>query len=221
MLATAMFSHYAGSETYFAITAIFLMPLCVAEGLAAAGRPLLRHAAAGATAMAVAVSLAAGAGDTLAAVKMGVGAALRSMGRGALVGYTNFTVSADDEAAALWLKENMAPNEVFATNRGSRLELGNDGTFHFYTALSQRQCYMEGWQYALDYSVHYWTYYHHRYRVTNALFDLGTTYEQAAAIARENGINYLVLHMANRYEIPLTGGVPVFESTDVLIYRVD
>ena len=55
-------------------------------------------------------------------------------------------VTASDESAALWLRDNTAPGLVFATNRTSSAPppAGEDGISNLYTAFSGVQCYMEG-----------------------------------------------------------------------------
>jgi hypothetical protein len=125
----------------------------------------------------------------------------------------------DDEAAALWLKENMKAGDIFATNRNERSLDSRDGIFHGYTALSERQAFVEGWSYAMDYTTSYFLLRHNLEVVSDGLFACAG-YEEAAEMARQNGIAYLLLHLPTK-GAPFVGGRPVFETGTVLIYRVE
>ncbi len=219
LLCYSLLHHYGGSQDYFYQAALFLAPACLLEGIAALPRAASRKVAAAAMALCMLSCVIHSSGTLVGWAKNGVGAAIRSLRMGNLIDYTNRTFSAEDQQAALWLKENMRLDEVFATNRYNRIEFGNDGIQHFYTAVSQRQCFMEGWQYALDYSVPYETYYHRRYEVVDVLFKLQTL-AQAREMAARHGIDYLLVHKNTRYGVPFDGGEPVFENSDVWIYRV-
>ncbi len=215
ILANCMFNHYGGADTYFMLVALFAMWLCVGAML-----PVLCSKKSGQALVAVLCTIAV-AGNLLIAAPLlrhGVQAGMRCIGIRPAFEVTYDTLTPDDEAAALWLRENMTQTDVFATNRNERSLTNKDGVFLGYTALTGRQAYVEGWFYAMEYSIDYYQLRFQLEEVSDVLFAC-ETYEEACAIARENGITYIMLHIPTKGK-PFVGGTPVFTSDTVYIYKV-
>lgn len=213
LVAGGFMDHPGASQGYFILLSTFFMWLCVAPALGV----ILTKKAGGA---ALAVCCAAGLAGTLYTaaplLRKGAQAGLRCAGLRPPFEVAYDTLTPDDEAAASWLRANMQKDEMFATNRNERSLESRDGVFHGYTALSGRRCYIEGWYFALSYSTDSPTQRHRLETVSDGLFAC-ETYAEAEAIARENGIDYLLLHLPTK-GAPFEGGEPVFTSGSVLIY---
>lgn len=127
--------------------------------------------------------------------------------------------TAGDEEAMLWLRQNAPQDAMFATNRTSHTPEVLDAISNGYSAMSQRQAYMEGWTYAMtnmgvDRGV-----LEHKQNINAALFS-GCTAQEAAALGEQEHIRYLVL--AKRWPgTPPQTLTPVFENDDVAIYALD
>ena len=124
---------------------------------------------------------------------------------------------AQGEQAMLWLKANTDKTAVFATNRISLYAKGGDGQHMFYTAISERRCYVEGFMYAINMGTPKT---HIRDALTDVvlpLFSL-TDAEQAFAMAKEHGIDYLVYDI--EVQLPKFDIEPVFANDRVEIYKV-
>ncbi len=225
LVAYVLFSHYSFSQSYFLLAASFAMWMCAARLFAPqkGKTPAWHGKAKPALAAALALLCAAAFALTLAAaapvLRRGAQIALRTLGLRPAFAAEAQSVTPDDEAAADWLRANMGPDEVFATNRNARDPAAADGIFHYYTAASQRQAYVESWRYAMDYSLEYHLLRHHLEVVSDGVF-AAPTFAEARALAAENGIAYLVLHLPS-------GGAawpeatPVFASPTVLIYALN
>ena len=151
-------------------------------------------------------------------MRQGVQIALRCYGLRPQYEYTEQTVTADDEQAAIWLRDNMSTDEVFATNRNGKAVDAADGTWHYYTAVSGRQAFVEGWRYAMDYSVEYSLLRHNLEEVSDKIFSCETAHE-AFKIAAENDIDYLLMWRTRRPE-GYPDAEPVFENDSCIIYKV-
>lgn len=215
MLAAVLFNHYSGSESYFYLAAFFLIWLCAVRPLAALTKKKVVQ-------MALIALCIAGGGATLYAAaptfRHGVQTALRCVGARPSFPLESESITADDEAAAVWLRDNTEKEDVFATNRNARDMALGDGIFHPYTAFSQRQAFVESWRYAMDYSMEYQLLIHNFEEVSDRIFACESL-EEAAQIARENGIQYLLLHVPTRGG-PFADGEPVFETETTCIYDV-
>lgn len=215
ILAYTLFHHYSFSQSYFLLAAVFAMWLCIGR---VAGPMFTKKAAAGAALVLCGLSLASTLVYAAPTLRTGVQSALRCLHLRPDMPLGAESVTRDDDAAAAWLRENLARDEVFATNRNARNPAAADGIFHYYTAASERQAYVEGWRYAMDYSLEYHSLRHNLEQVSDGIF-AAQSFEQAAGLARENGIDCLVVHLPSGGR-PFGGETADFESETVLIYRV-
>lgn len=214
-LAYHLFSHESSSQVYFALFAMLCMSILAAEQL-----PGLRR-----TKFPPLVSLAAGAMGLFTALCMVVSlsskgiATLTRLSDGGL--YTPASVTAGDEEAGQWLRENAPAGTVFMTNRTSGLPTpdldGQDGISNVYTAFSGVQCYMEGWTYAMSNMGVPADVVEHRRAVIDKVFDARTPADDLPSLCREEGVTCLV--WAKRWPGSAPAGqTPAFENADVAIY---
>ena len=151
--------------------------------------------------------------------RVGVQVALRCAGlRPSYPAYAD-TVTPAEEEATPWLKQAMAPDEVFAVNRNAKDPAIGEGTWHYYTAMSERQAFCENWRYSMDYGYDYYQLRHDLEQVSDAIFaapDAATAF----ALARENDIQWLYVSRVIRQE-GFAGAEPAFENQAALIYRVE
>ncbi len=216
MLAYFLFFHYSSSQTYFLLAAIYFMWFCGVELLPSI---LKNRRLIAVSAIVAVVTLFGTATMVLPEMRTGVQVALRCLELRPQYPYYGNTVTAGDEQAALWLKENTDRDEIFATNRNAQdMEIG-EGTWHYYTAVSERRSFAESWRYAMDYGTDYFVMRHNLEEVSDVLFRLDTT-DEAFALAREYDIDYLLMSTAVR-EHPFDGADPVYENESVRIYRVE
>lgn len=126
----------------------------------------------------------------------------------------------EDEEAMIWLDENAPKDLLFATNRihtGGRKE----GISNLYSALSGRQGYMEGFQYAVTNMGVSQQVVDERLAVNNALFSGDSTPDEIINLCQENGITYLIFSSQFDGEETQFSQLPcVFESETVRIYQV-
>lgn len=137
--------------------------------------------------------------------------------------YTPDAVTACDEEAGRWLRDNAPDGTVFLTNRTSGLPdpdpAGQDGISNVYTAFSGVQCYMEGWTYAMSNMGVPASLVEHRRAVIGRVFDSGVSAADRESLCRQEGVNCLV--WAKRWPGSLPPGkYPVFENAEVAIYWV-
>ncbi len=130
-------------------------------------------------------------------------------------------LTADDEAAALWLRENTDADVcMFATNRihtGARRE----GVSNIYSALSARQGFMEGYQYAVTNMGVSAAVVGERLAVNDALFHAATDAETIRALCSRYGITHLVYsRQMTGDESQLQAFPCVYSGPDVRIYEV-
>lgn len=213
LLAYTIFWHYSRSQEYFLLAAFFFFWFGLLDLLPAvwARRPV-RWLAGGLAA----VGLASTALLLLPVVQQGARVALRGAGLRPQFPYTAQTAAPGDEAAALWLRGRMRPGELFATNRNAKDPQAGEGTWHYYTAVSGRQCYVESWRYSMDYGCDYHQLRYRLEQVSDRIFAQQGA-QQAFAIARENGIRYLLVSRPLKPQ-GFAGAVPVYENEAVLIY---
>ena len=219
-LAYFLFHHYSSSQIYFLLAAILCGWFCALDGLDALLRQKrpVRRAALGICAGALAVCFACTLATVAPEARRGVQAGLRCLGLRPAFPAASDTVTPGDEAAALWLRQNLAHSDVFAVNRNAKDPAVGEGTWHYYTAMSGRQAYVESWRYAMDYGFEYHALRHNLEQVSDVIFAAPDA-ETAFALARQNGIGYLVVDRALR-SAPFTGADPVYENDSVRIYRV-
>ncbi len=232
LLAYVLFTHYSASQNYFLIFALYAACLCgarAADWLLDAKRkprgtlPGTGRVVRALPKLALAVlAVAAVAGTAVSAepvARAGVQAALRCVGLRPPFAQAQHSISADDEAAARWLRANLSGDGVFATNRNAQDAAVGEGVFHYMTAVSERQAFVESWRYAMDYSMNYDVLRHNLEQVSDVLY-CQTTFKAAAAIAADNGITHIVLYLPLRAG-PWPDKTPAFSSETVWIYEVD
>ena len=112
----------------------------------------------------------------------------------------------------------MDPEEVFAVNRNAKDPTVGEGTWHYYTAVSGRQCYVESWRYSMDYGADYTRLRYQLEQVSDRIF-AQTQAQDAFALARSEGIRYLLVSRPLKPE-GFVGAQPIFENNAVLIYEV-
>lgn len=224
MLAYVLFYHYSASQIYFALSAV---PCAALASLPAAERIWARLTAKpksglftplkGAVALLLicfGLQLYQGRGD----LRTGAQAALRCAGlRESPV--QEETVTDESWQAALWLRENTRPDEVFLSNRNNGQRASGDGVFHFYTAAAERPCYVEGFRYAVDYDGQFDELCRRLEDVSDAIY-YTLPPREAFALARAEGVRYIVVDRLVP-GAPQWDCAPVFENEQVSIYRSD
>lgn len=130
-------------------------------------------------------------------------------------------LTADDEAAALWLRENTdADICMFATNRihtGAR----NEGVSNIYSALSARQGFMEGYQYAVTNMGVSEAVVNERTTVNEALFSAETDAQTILGLCEKYGITHLIYsRQMDGDESQLVAFPCVYSGPDVRIYEI-
>lgn len=215
-LAYHLFWHESSSQIYFALFAMLCLTLLAVESL-----PRLRRLSPFSVAGGLAglVGFATAACMVLALCRLGGAQLARTAGVLAPVASAR-DVTACDEEAALWLRDNAASGAVFATNRTSSAPppVSEDGISNLYTAFSGVQCYMEGWTYAMSNMGVDAAVVEHRRAVTDTLFAPGTDPAVLTALCREEGITCLVY--SKRFPGSAPALEPAYENTDVAIYWV-
>ncbi len=133
--------------------------------------------------------------------------------------YDESYITAYDEQAMHWLRENTKQDTIFATNRNNRFYSSGDGIFHYYTAASQRRAYIEGFRYTLDYSAMYTEVRRRLEQVSDAIF-YTLSEQDAFSLAQSEGIDYLVVKKT--IGNPQTWEKdPVYENEEIAIYYVN
>ena len=218
MLAYHLFYHSSSSQIYFALLAMLCLSLLGVGSLGRlfrTGKPLLHLPfwLAGAAGLLTTVCLAISfVGRSLPPLVACIsGNPLPAVGN---------AVTAADENAMQWLMESSDPNDVFATNRISGTPALTDAISNVYTGLSGRQAYLEGWTYAatnmgvsrevLDYKR--W--------INEELTGGGLSPPEAGKIAQQEDIQWLVIAKLWPGNPPKSLA-PVYENSDVTIYRLD
>jgi hypothetical protein len=225
MLAYVLYEHYSFSQVYFALAAVPAALLASFPAAQAACEYLGKHGSKAALprvmAGLLAVCMLGMAGMDLYYnqnyLRLGAQAALRCLNLRTFE-KSETTMTADDWAAAQWLKENTPADAVFATNRNNKLFDAAEGTFHFYTAASERRCYLESYRYALDYDRSYDEIRRRLEKVSDQMF-YHLSEDEAFALAKKEGIDYLVVSRLVP-AAPAWAAQPVYANEDVAIYAV-
>ncbi|MEG0020806.1 MAG: hypothetical protein RR728_09680, partial [Oscillospiraceae bacterium] len=114
-------------------------------------------------------------------------------------------------------RDNTEQTAIFATNRNNKVFQAAEGTFHYYSAVSQRRAYLESYRYCMDYSGMYKEVRRRLEEVSDNLFQKYSE-EQAFSVAAQEGINYLVVYAPlNQAHWQAT---PAYENSTVKIYKV-
>lgn len=211
MLAYFLFWHQSYSQVYFALLAFFFTSLLGADAAAKVKLP---------AAKAVISLLAAWAVLSTGMMAASVGAKALPILQQNLTGPTA-SVTADDETAMEWLKNNTEKRTKFATNRIHSYPDANNGISNIYTALSGRQAYMEGYTYALTNMGVSQPVLDEKIATNQTIFYAGNA-QETLRLCKENEIEYLIYDAS--YGGNLAGFAAlkqVYSSEKVFIFQVD
>ncbi len=216
-LAYHIFWHESSSQVYFALFAMICMTLLAVEQLPKLRKFGLMTAAGwvcGAAGLVTTVCM------VLALCRIGGVQLARTVGLAEPVSAPN-AATANDEEAALWMRDNLPAGTVFATNRTSSTPApaDEDGISNLYTAFSGVQCYMEGWTYAMSNMGVEQSIVEHRRAVVTQLFDGTADTDTLTALCEEEGIDCLV--WSKRFGGSAPALSPAFENADVAVYLLD
>ncbi len=215
ILAFCLYEHYSSSEIYFYFIAV---PFAIFAVL----NPVLifckkkKHF--GALIIAMCVISAFSSVDTLALYSgNGVRALLNIYG---VVSdpYDESYITAYDEQAMVWLRDNTEQDAIFATNRNNRYKAAGDGIFHYYTAVSQRRAYIESYRYTMDYSAMYEEVRRRLEQVSDEIF-YNLSEQDAFSLAKQEGVDYLVIKKA--ISNPEFQSNIVYENDEIIIHEVE
>ena len=230
LLAFFLFNHPAMSQVYFLLMAVFFFDLLAVEELAHLSLPdekaakhlprLIHRVWLWGTAALACIGLITAGFTYVNLCGSGLRQLLRNYDVWEKYPY-ECVMTADDEAAAAWLRENTdAATCRFATNRihtGGRLE----GISNLYSALSGRQGFMEGFQYAVTNMGVSEKAVAERLTVNDLLFSADSTAEEILAACREWGITHILYsRQMIGDESQLTALPCVYCGPDVRIYAV-
>ncbi len=225
MLAYVLFHHYSASQIYFALSAVpcaALAALPTAEGilkrLPTGSRFRSNLLLGGGVLFPLLICFGLQLYVDRDFLRTGAQAALRCVGLRESPAQES-TVTGENWQAAVWLRENTQPNEIFLSNRNNALRAVGDGVFHFYTAASERPCYIEGFRYAVDYDGQFDELCRRLEDVSDVIY-YTLPLEDAFALARAEGVQYIVVDRLIP-GAPQWDCVPVFENGQVSIYRSD
>lgn len=224
-----LFDHPALSQAYFLYAAIFFVCLLAVDytdylrplkkETATKAKKVLHGIFVGGVALFAAVGFATTA--FLYIHHIGSGARRLAWNMGIVEKYPyDVVVTPDDENAMTWLEENTGSDIMFATNRihtGAREE----GISNLYSALSGRQGYMEGFQYAVTNMGVSQEIVSERYETNQKLFAAETSPAEVVELCREKGIDYLVYSTQMKGSNQQMGDMElVFDSSTIQIYKV-
>lgn len=134
-----------------------------------------------------------------------------------------FVVKAEDEAAGMYLRENMQAGELFITNR-THTGAG-EGLSNVYTCFSGRPSYMEGFKYTVSNMGVEWRQVDRRLQLVGKVFGI---YDQQAAsldeiirLCKNHNIRYVVYSSQFEGDISAFSGLePVFSDNSAVIYKI-
>jgi hypothetical protein len=125
-----------------------------------------------------------------------------------------------------WLREHSDPRSVVAVNNQSNLAASGDGRYFYYSALSQRQIFLEGYQYTVGFQPPYsreaQAEVQGRLRLLDRIYRLGSI----AAIQeahRRFAVSYLLVDKRDdlpRHALPTSATRLVFSDRDLSIYAI-
>ena len=134
-----------------------------------------------------------------------------------------YVVKAEDEAAGMYLRENMQAGELFITNR-THTGAG-EGLSNVYTCFSGRPSYMEGFKYTVSNMGVEWRQVDQRLKLVGKVFGI---YDQPAAsldeiirLCKKENIRYVVYSSQFEGDISAFSGLePVFSDNSAVIYKI-
>ncbi len=132
-----------------------------------------------------------------------------------------YSMTKFDEEAMIWLKNNSNKYDIFATNRLYRAH--NDARFFYYTALSERQAFIEGYSYLYPSRINLQygnkdEIIKKRIKINNEIFSAGNIEEIRKKTSKYN-ISFLIISKKFSFK-PIVDLKPVFENNDVVIYKI-
>jgi hypothetical protein len=215
-LAYHMFYHTSSSQAYFAFIAMIFLTVLAAEQAPTLAKAhtvtKVLFGLVGAIAVASALfGLAAAAQPGIEQIGASLGISESYTGQAG--------ITAADEEAMLWMRENTPTNSVFATNRTSGTPAMSDAISNVYSTFSQRQAYMEGWMYTYTNMGVSDALLAHKQAVNAALFGGTLSQEELKQIAEEENIQYLVYAKAWP-GTPPAGVELLYENDSVAIYAL-
>ncbi|MGI6153336.1 MAG: hypothetical protein ACOYJB_05825 [Christensenellaceae bacterium] len=130
-------------------------------------------------------------------------------------------ISLGEYEGMLWLRENTQKDAVFAADRQyfTHIEDIQYARYYYYTAFSERQCYLEGFNYVSTHEPNFLE------KIDGRLQTLERAYgndEIALAELKKNGVGYLVSSTVKHGEFMLDKrfGELVFENADIRIFAL-
>lgn len=214
-MAYYLFDHYAMSQVYFAFLALFFLHIMAIDNLDLLTKNWQQYAV---------VLLAAVSITTTAFTYVnltGSGARFLARNLGIIEKYPYKTVvTADDQLAMEYLKDNTDTSALFATNRIHRSNSKKDGVSNIYSAFSGRQSYMEGYAYALtNMGVPYYVV-SQRQDINERLFSADTPVEELSHLCETTGITHLVFSSQFDGDEDVISSVyeKIYDSATVRIY---
>ena len=219
MLAYFLFDHYSYSQVYFAYLALFAMGVLLLDMLPApagrGARPRPRVLAAWALLAvqgATMLCLLAGTARTGAALLRGGGVPADTL---------KCPLTAQEEQGCLWLRANMAPGELFATNRMHTGAAVQEGLSNVYTGLSGRRAYLESFKYAVSNMGARAGDVMTRYAQMEELFSPDTSPERVRALCAECHITWLLYCPGEPgSDVQFAALEKVYTSDSLVIYHV-
>ena len=207
LIAYYIFDHYAMSQVYFLFLALFFLHLMAIENLNLLKGNILPKIAVTAGCIAIVTTA------FMYTNFIGSGARFLARNLGIIEKHPyNTVVNADDQLAMEYMAENSPENALFATNRIHSSNSTKDGISNVYSAFSGRQCYMEGYAYALtNMGVPYFVI-DQRQVINEKLFNADTTADELIHLCQQTGITHLV------YTTQLYGDDTVIASVFDKIY---
>ncbi len=131
------------------------------------------------------------------------------------------SISRGEYEAMLWLKQNTPEDAVFATDRHYFVPaVGMDvARYYYYTAFSERQAYLEGYNYISTHEKNYGEIIDQRLVTIDSLL---VNDPDAAARMKADGVEYFVASslISPGYVMDKGIGRAVFENNDIVIYEL-
>ena len=213
-IAYVTYYHYSASQVYFILIAVPMMWLANSDFI---GKFIFSKKFLSYTFITVMVVFGLyNSRYMLDYARSGVQAALRIFDL-RMFDFDEAYVTADDYEAMVWLRENTDQDDIFATNRNNKYFDWGEGTFHYYTAISQRACFLESYRYCMDYSGMYKEVVRRLEDVSDHIFHRAEESEAFGMAAAED-IDYLVVFTP--VSDPDWHTPVVFENSTVKIYKV-
>ncbi len=138
-----------------------------------------------------------------------------------LAGQPYNTISREEYDGMMWLKHNTPEDAVFASDRQYYVPnpVLSEARYYYYTAFSERQCYLEGYNYVSTHEANFKQIIEERLALLDAVYQ-----NDAAAVNKlvQDGVQYLVISTLWHPEFILneTFGKVVFENSDITIYKL-